>query len=389
MAWIKREGLNNFLLDIENIKRVFYRPEYKGSRDFLTRSYDDLVYKVFMEALCTRLSTGCLVVVDIGNESTSIIEELAVFFGYTVFYHVERTPSDYIGKNRKYCEPCYLTPTKETLKREITDFNNFSYDEKKLISSYNDLEQYWEPLTHPNRLYKKSKILHVSDLHSHYKIFKNIINPLTEQNTLTIFAGDYIDGPEEGGSRALIDFLIKDSRENIIYLEGNHELRLRKFLAYTYFKCRNKKIISDILRASIPPDFEKTEQEFNGLNSIDAWRIAGELNKKLQEFFIYSLGNETYYCTHGGIRWIEQLSPKYVGNAICSNKNPDRIDEQFSKKYYDDKCFSIHGHCKYPEKIEYLKYPGVINIDTEDEFRVNYLICELNKNFKVCVINEK
>ena len=94
--WVKREGLMNFFLDIDYIKKLFYRPDYKGSKEFLTRSFDDVVYKVFLQALCSRLSTGTLVVIDIDNDSVSSIEDLAFIFGYTVFYHVESTPYDYV-----------------------------------------------------------------------------------------------------------------------------------------------------------------------------------------------------------------------------------------------------------------------------------------------------
>ena len=44
-SWLKRERLLNFLVDIEAFKRLYYKPEYKGGRDFLVRSLDDLIYR--------------------------------------------------------------------------------------------------------------------------------------------------------------------------------------------------------------------------------------------------------------------------------------------------------------------------------------------------------
>lgn len=387
-SWVKRENLLNFYLDIEDVRKIFYKPEYKGTRDFLTRSYDETVYRVFMEALISRLSTGCLVVVNMEQDSTAVLEELALFFGYTVFYHVEKTPSDYVGKNRKYCEDCYLIPSKETLKKEVNNFKSVSYVGKNLIDTYEDVCLYFKNLLKPIGLKKSDTVLHISDLHSHHKIFKDVLEPIINQVSLTICLGDYIDGPEEGGSRNLIDMLLGYENPNVLFLEGNHEIRLRKWLAYLFFKGKGKRTLYETLEGYLPKDFENTEKEFGELTVLDTLKLIRKLNNKLLNFVIYEKAGITYYCTHSGVRWLEQLSPKFVGNVICSNKNPDRTDEYFSRKYSCQGMISIHGHCKYPEELNCFKYPGIINIDTEDEHKVNYFINETNKKFKVCVVKD-
>ena len=385
--WVKREGLMNFFLDIDYIKKLFYRPDYKGSKEFLTRSFDDVVYKVFLQALCSRLSTGTLVVIDIDNDSVSSIEDLAFIFGYTVFYHVESTPYDYVGKNKKYCNFQYIVPTKDTLKREVLDFSNIDYTGKNLINNYADIEDYWKPLTRTTIIDKNDTVLHISDLHSHWNLLNTKV-PKFSKYPLVVFAGDYIDGPEKGGSRKLIEQILGYKGTNAIFLEGNHELRLRKYLGYTYIKGKGKKIVSEVLLNELSEEFlQKTADEFSDLKMLDSYEMLLGMNNIFRESFIYERGKNTYICTHAGLRWIDQISPKFIGNVIYSNKNTERVDLAFSERYNQDNIWSIHGHCKY-NVMEFCRFPGVINFDTEDETKVNYFINYPNKKIKVCVVKD-
>ena len=83
LAWVKKERLGNFLLDIDTVKKLFYRPDYKGTKEYLIRSFDDVVYRVFIQSLCSRLSTGTLVVVHMDNESLTSVEEYFLSIVYS------------------------------------------------------------------------------------------------------------------------------------------------------------------------------------------------------------------------------------------------------------------------------------------------------------------
>lgn len=390
-GWARKENLQNFYLNIESARSLFYRPEFRGQREFLTKSFDDLVYKVFIKSLCTRLATGCLVVVDMGQESTTILEELAEVFGYTVFYHIESTPSDYLSKYRKYCNQKYSIPRKEQIMDQINKFNEEIKDIPKIkkVNQYSDLERYWKYELKERRIPIDGSVLHVSDIHSHYRILNDEV-PSPEDYSLTVFVGDYIDGPEVGGSRKIIDQILSYSEDDIVFLEGNHELRLRKYLGYLLFKSRGRKVVSEILLEEIPDEFlETTAKEFKDLLPFEAHEMLDKLNKILKDFVIYTRGDCTYICTHSGLRWLEQLSPKYIGSVIYSNKNVDRIDKAFSDSYKTQNIFSIHGHCSYPSGLDFLKYDRVVNIDVENENCINYFINEKNNKFKLCILKEE
>jgi hypothetical protein len=112
------------------------------------------------------------------------------------------------------------------------------------------------------------------------------------------------------------------------------------------------------------------------------------MNEKLLEHVIYYRGRDKYVCTHAGLKSLDQLSPKFVGNVIYSSRNSERTDETFSLRYADDNIYSFHGHCSYPSGLIFCKYPGVVNIDAEDEFSVNYFINNPKNKFNVCVLKD-
>ena len=386
-SWVRKERLENFLVDLDNLKSLYYKPDYKGDRDFLIRSMDDIIYRRAIEIIVSHLTSGTLVVLDWDLETTAAIEQLSTVFGYTVFYKIFQPPVDYVKRNRKYADPRYLPKSKEELKKELEVFESFDYVDKLLIRSWSDVETYWQHSMVVDILDEEDEVLHVSDLHSHWTSIQNYLPEPTDY-ARAIFHGDYIDGPETGGSRKIIEQVLECTNKNIIFLEGNHEQRLRKYLGWRALRS-SKRIISETLLSDLPPEFVAgTAKEFEDLNSLDAWRYLIELNTKLKEFYVYQRGNERYYCSHCGLRWIDQINPKYIGNLINTNKYVDRVDEAFEKNYAPNEYYSIHGHCHYSD-FEYQKYDHVINIDPFDENQVNYFENKPNKNIEVCAIEQE
>lgn len=386
-AWVRKEHLENFLVDLDNLKSLYYKPDYKGDRDFLIRSMDDIIYRRAIEIIISHLTSGTLVVLDWELETTVAVEQLAVIFGYTVFYKIFQPPQDYVKRNRKYMDSRYLPRSKEELRKELEVFGSFDYLDKLVIRGWSDIETYWKHSLKVDVLDEEAPVLHVSDLHSHWDLITSKL-PEPGDYARAVFHGDYIDGPEKGGSRKIIDQVLATTSKGIIFLEGNHELRLRKYLGWRALRS-SKRIISETLLSDLPEEFlAGTAKEFDDLNSMDSWRILIELNSKLREFYIYQRGTSRYYCSHCGLRWVEQVSPKYIGNLINTNKYVDRVDEAFEKNYAPLEYYSIHGHCHYSD-FEYQKYDHVINIDPFDENQVNYFENKPNKNIEVCAIEQE
>lgn len=392
LDWVKRQGLELFFLDYSAVRNLYSAPELlTPDKTVLNFSYSDIVHKRFLEVLCFRMSKGCLIVLDIENLTGNTIETLAEIFGYKVFWVVNKIPRDYLKNTIAYQNPMFPMKSKLEYKKDILNYNNSTekIDPSERVLNYAQVEKYWLKENRKNNITKVSpnhgNILHVSDLHSHYEILKEI-EPRIKDSDLSIVYGDYVDGPIQGGSRKILDYILKCNDPKVIWLEGNHESRLRKYLGYKLFKDQGKSTLADILYNGLPNDFlEKTAPEFSDLGPEGGLDYIRELNKKLQLFHIISIPEDkmNFICTHSGFRYIDQISPKFIGNVVYGSRNIDKIDRTFSDKVGKKTGeWSIHAHCKYPE-WNVNKYPKVMNIDPLDDKEV-VLMTQTKENWKIC-----
>lgn len=377
LKWVKNNKLENYFLDIDTIRKMYCMPELIApGKEVLNKSYSGTVYQRFMEALCSRLGKGCLVVVDPEQEAGSIIELLAHIFGYTVFYVVQNIPKDYIENQNKYKIPYYSGKRKSDLIHDINLYRNISYKGKLKIKSYNDVISYWE-----SKIKKEKQVvhikdsdttLHVGDIHSNVEIFNNL--PDFSRFKKVIFHGDYIDGPVEGGSRWIIDYICRTKNKKIIWLEGNHEIRLRRLLGYTLLGAGNgRKELRDFIYSTLPEDFiSYTATEFSDISPEDAKVYLDVLNNRFKMFAIIISPDSKLICTHSGIRLLGQIDPRYIGTVIYGNREMNRYDKNFSDLNKKNDVWSIHAHCQYPDSWEIMRYPKVVNLDPKDSSEVVY-----------------
>lgn len=381
--WVEKERLDNYFLDIDTIRKMYSCPDLIApGRAVLGKSFGDTVYHRFLEAVCIRMSRGCLIVLDVDNEPTDVFETLAFIHGYKVFYVVLPPPQDYLQKPRKYSIPYYPMKRKSEIEKEYQVFKSFDITGKSIVKTYKDVQDYWVKETRGSQVFRTSgKVLLVSDLHSNLSLYKKL--PNFSSFDRVIFFGDYIDGPESGGSRKLTDKLIRSKSHKMIWLEGNHELRLRRFLGYLMLKEFGKRGLADLLYSTLPEDFIRTtSSEYSNLSGMAAKKYLESLNEKLKMF---SIINGKYICTHSGIKFKEQLDPRFIGNVIFGNRDMGRYDREFSVAQKDLGMWSIHAHCKYFDSWEPQRYDRVVNLDPPSENELVY--AELfNDDIKICLI---
>lgn len=367
--WVEREKLENYFLNFDDLRRMYSMPDLLSpDKEILGKSFNNVVRKTYLEILLTRLGKGCLVVVDTDDEIIdSTLETLALIFGYTTFYVVWDIPQDYLGKPRKYFPPYYTLPKRSELEKKVSEYLNLQFTTKNIIYSFNDVLDYWRKNEIRIKVGAKDKILHVSDLHSNYSLYKKL--PRLRDFKLVVFHGDYIDGPEDGGSKTLLDLAKKGKGGNTIWLEGNHELRIRKWLGLQLVKGD----LRELLKKSIPEVFiETTSQEFN-LDQEEALDYLQSMNENLKLYAILEDGDATFICTHAGLTFPQILDPRYIGNVVYGGREMERLDKRFSDSTKKSGVWSIHAHCKYGDGNPQ-KYNRVINLDPQDNKEVIYMI---------------
>lgn len=391
IKWVKNNKLDNYFLDIDVIRRLYCMPELiSPGKEVLDKSFSGTVYQRFIEALCSRLGKGCLVVVDPEQEAGSIIELLAHIFGYTVFYVIQPIPKDYIDNNKKYNISYYPLKRKDELIREINLFkNNSSLGGKHKIKSYNDVLNFWNTKIKKDKqlvfIKDGDKTLHISDLHSNIDLYHNL--PDFSRYSKVIFHGDYIDGPIEGGSRSLIDLIVRTKSKKILWLEGNHEIRLRRYLGYILLSSSSgRKELREFLYNSLPNDFlENTAREFSDISPVDAKVYLDIINNRFKMFSIIVSPSSKLICTHAGIRLIGQIDPRYVGTVIYGNREMNRYDKNFSDINKNNDIWSIHAHCQYSDSWEIMRYPKVVNLDPQTDSEIVFGE-QCNNNWKFSIL---
>lgn len=377
LKWVRNNKLENYFLDIDVIRKLYCMPELIApGKEILEKSYSSTVYQRFMEALCSRLGKGCLIVIDPEQEAGSIIELLAYIFGYTVFYVIQDIPKDYIENQAKYRIPYYPTKKKSDLIAEVGIFRNQLPKSKLKIKTYSDVLSYWNKKIKKDKqvvfIKDTDKTLHVGDVHSNIELLDKL--PDFSKYVRVIFHGDYIDGPKVNGSRDMIDFICKTKNKRIIWLEGNHEIRLRRYLGYILLSASSgRKELKSFIYSALPDDFlEHTATEFSDLTTEDAKMYLDILNNKFKMFAILVSPSFKMICTHSGIRLLGQIDPRYIGTAIYGNREMNRYDKNFSDLNKNNDIWSIHAHCQYPDSWEIMRYPKVVNLDPQTDSELVY-----------------
>ena len=346
--WIKKEGLRNFLVKFSDIKRLFCKPELKGGQEILVGSKNDQALEILFKILCHKMDLGVLIVLDLDSENIPSIDDLCLVYGYIKFEK--------------------------------------SFNSGSGISGISNINEYFEKTgRYTRKLGKRDPVVYISDLHSNWTTYQEIKRQFPRDTKLKIYLGDYIDGPEKGGSRKVLDYILSEAKDNnsIVALEGNHELRLRKFLGY-YWLRSSRKALGKVLQELIHPEFlNNTASEFRDI-SQDPYQsrlYLEDMNSVFQEYVKITKGNLTIYCTHAGLRSTKQLSPKYIGSVIYGTRNVDQIDREFSEKEGKGGLWSVHAHCHYQKSpLEHFKYRGTINLDPRHDGEV---LCYIDKYNKV------
>lgn len=397
LEWVRSQGFDNFFLDYTIFKRMYSMPELDRDKmtDILGRTNINLITHNWLEAINNKLESGCLVVIDYDLEKTKILEDMAMIYGYTCFYKIFDIPYDYTSDPEKYSPEGFKKKTKEDLEREVITFLNLQLGYTNKINTYKDILEYWKKKDKNGCGYYREipggdLMYFVSDLHSNYTLYKSINFPV---GAIKVHLGDYIDGPEVGGSKKLIEEIFKTSSYYNIFLEGNHERRLRKFLYWRWAakdgSSSTKALLANILYDSLPFEFlDTTAKEFQHLTPNEALEWLKKLNDCLKTHMIIKKDEKIFICTHAGVKYLEQISPKFIGNVIYGNRDMDLYDKLFSKTVWKTSGgtqWSIHAHCKYPDGVDFLKYDGVVNLDPSCEKEIVYMENNI-KNLKPCVV---
>lgn len=356
---IKELGLEHNTLCPDTLKLMFSGTEIMNDGNIGIYQRDN--YKVFKELfniLENRMQYGLITVIDACHTTERDIEKyrvLATKYNYEVVlvnFKVEKDELLKRNKNREFSVP------EEVIERMYSEKQNIKYPSyirkispKALADEirirYTDLSKY-------------KRIIHIGDVHGCYTALKEAIGTHIGFDEFLVFHGDYIDRGLENVETLKFLFSIM-RRPNVIFLKGNHELNLCRYVngEETYGKA-----------------FDKTKVEIE--ESSITLKELKEFCNRLQNFYSYNYKGQKVFCTHGGISSLNgvELCSEY-NFIVGSGQFDDDIDEIWNENVKG--TIQIHGHRNEAKKeikatynsfnleggVENGQYLRIINIDSK------------------------
>lgn len=215
------------------------------------------------------------------------------------------------------------------------------------------------------------RVYAVGDIHGRADLLARLLSDIDAdcclrptERTITVFVGDYIDrGPE---SRQVLDLLLqwRQDRE-VVFLKGNHEIFLPRFLAdsRTLDSWRPLGGLQTLVSYGLKPTINPGRHEQIRLADELASAIP-EDHLKFLEALQLSYGCGDFLFVHAGIR-------PHVPIHAQAEEDLLWIREEFLSHEQPFERFIVHGHT--PARVPDMR-PNRINIDT-GAFATGRLTC--------------
>ena len=367
-TWIKENRLEQFVISKDLIRQLigtvnFMDRDLSLKLDF-TRSREENVDSMFFRCIEEKMSRGNFIVIDncnINPKSINKIYKYSKIFGYKVFIKSFDIPHDVFNR-LKGRNTLFNKIPEDTIRGMIKSYLSFNYSQLSnpndviVIKELSEISEYWKS-KYKEYVISGSMNNHIiGDIHSENSKLSNIV-PLMDQDTY-IFLGDYCDRGSDpvGTLKSLMSTSKLENSKNIIFLEGNHEVHLRRWAN------------------DLPPvsnSFKETTM--NKLDSSDIQKSQlREFLNNLKPFIILNVDGSRFICSHAGLPNPKIIDLDYlymgVGTFISGYRDIDEQDNKFSSiskimRTGANKLYSIHGHVSYEDKLE-LKYSNVVNLNS-------------------------
>ena len=362
-TYIEKNNLTQYTLSADNI-RAMYGYEFETNYD-VSAKLEVKVWGLLMHLLEDRMRRGMFTVIDACNSKADDVQKyrrLAEKYRYRI-YCVDFTDitSD-ICKARNKERPVWKQVPDNAIDKHYSRFvepfpNYVTMIKRDELDKINN-----RPMDISE--YKKVKVF--GDIHGCYTVLNSVIGDELDDDTLYVFAGDYVDRGIETDKLLKWMISVKD-RKNVIFIEGNHERYLRSYaegsildnitadMSISELFKNYKGIQLDDIRGAVYQerfkDYSKTFEKTT-IPLIESANIKkSDLRQLCRKFwqcgwFVYH--GQKILVTHGGICTIPandelyKISTEQMILGTGKYSESDEIELQF--EYNCPGVIQIHGH---------------------------------------------
>lgn len=328
--FLKTKGLDVYTVSPDQIRYLIAAPQQNEDGEYrVYNSFEKQVEKMVFEIVEKRLQRGELTIIDATNTKLTYwnkYKQLAEKYKSELicldFSHIDLETAKKQNKMRpefKQVEDFVIEKFHEQMKifQFPTDIKVIKPEEwdKKFIWNIRDLSNY-------------KKVHHFGDIHGCFEPLNEFLKDGLKDDEFYIFVGDYVDRGIQNAEVLNFMFTIMN-RENVVFLEGNHEVHLRNWSNNAPAKSK------EFQRHT------KTELEQKNVSR----KLARYFCKKLEKAIYYQYKGKKVLVTHGGIVKVPDnlltLSSEQMIRGV-GNYNTN-VDQLFTEKNKGE-IYQIHGH---------------------------------------------
>lgn len=330
-TFIKEKGLEPYTLSPDTFRLMIESPCLNEDGTFgISQLNSKKAWKLLFEMTEHRMKNGDFIIIDATHTLTKEIgryKDLANKYRYrTYVIDFTKIPEEIALKQNKL-RVDYKIVGEEFIKRAYERFETEQVPGFATVIPYEEADSVIN-IT-PLDFSKYKKVHHIGDIHGCFSPLYEYLKDGIKDDELYIFLGDFIDRGIENAKT--LNFLIEImNKENVILLEGNHEIHLWNW-------SNNERSRSKVFETET-----KIELEENSVKKKDI-RM---LYRKLRNLAYYTYNDKKVLVTHGGLSTLPDnlnfISSKQIIKGVGDYSTD--IDEMFCRNVKEENVYQIHGH---------------------------------------------
>ena len=355
-TYIEKNGLKPYTLCADDIRLLCQSPilSVNGNTE-ITMSNDRAVWQTLFKLLEVRMHRGEFTVIDATNSKTS---EMSQYKKLCQEYRYRMYLIDFTDVPIEECKRRNnLRIAMKRVPNEVIDKMYSRFKTQKVPSGITVIkpDELDKIFMKKINLSEYKVIHHVGDLHGCNTALMEYLDQIggIKDEDFYIFAGDYIDRGIENAEVVQFLLSIKDN-PNVLLLEGNHEIHLRKY-------SEDKQSFSKEFELFTKPALDKA-----GFSKKDLRQLC----RKFAQCAYYTYHGNTYLITHGGLSTIPQNLTFVATDQMIHGVGRYNDVEQIADTFFnttDDHTYQIFGH-RNTKGFDVEVNPRVYDLEGQVEF---------------------
>lgn len=355
-TYIEKNGLKPYTLCADDIRLLCQSPvlSVNGNTE-ITQNNDGTVWKTLFTLLAVRMQRGEFTVIDATNSKTSEMnkyKKLCQEYRYRIFLVDFTDVSIEECKKRNSLRAAMKQVSEAVIDKMYNRFKTQGIPSGITVIKPEELDKVFMKKID---LSEYKVIHHVGDIHGCNTALQKYLNAIDgiKDDHFFIFCGDYIDRGIENAEVVQFLLSIKD-KPNVLLLEGNHEIHLRKY-------SEDKKSFSKEFELFTKPALDKA-----GFSKKDLRQLC----RKFAQCAYYTYHGNTYLVTHGGLSTIPQNLTFVATDQMIHGVGKYNDVEQIADTFFnttDDHTYQIFGH-RNTKGFDVEVNPRVYDLEGQVEF---------------------